>query len=196
VREGAGNSVLEPGDKFTQEPDALASFSNQSDALARLFVAVVSPSGAAESVDQPDSPAPALLPTVTLTGSTTVPAIPGPFRVSQGIFDFVPGAGSGAHSHSGPGIVIVMSGQMTKRTPDGDVKQAVGDVFTEIGGHAVDHRNLGPDVATVATSYLVGVGAPPAVPATLPGSPPLITVPAAPTPTPAPLPIDCTSPSD
>jgi quercetin dioxygenase-like cupin family protein len=137
-------------------------------------------------VDQPDVQAPSPQPTIEASDATTVAAMRSPFRLSQGIFDFVPGAGSGAHSHLGPGIVIALAGEMTQRNTEGDIKQEAGEVLTEVPGRPVDHRNFGPQVATVATSYLIPIGSPAAVPATLAGSPPLVTVPAAPTPTPVP----------
>ncbi len=175
---GAGDeTVYGLGDKFTVEPYVVGSMTNAGDDPARLFVTVLSSPGAPDELDQPDSPAPALLPNVVFAGRTTIAAVQGQLVLSQGIFDFVPGAGSGAHSHGGAGIVIVMSGEMTQRIPGGDVKQGVGDVFTEVPGRPVDHRNFGTETATVATSYLTPAGGPAAVPATLAGSPPLLTVP-------------------
>ena len=186
LNEGGDGTAYVKGQKFVMDPNTFGSLSNASDSPARVFITVLSDPGAVDEVDQPDSPVPGQLPTVMFTGRTTVAAPQGEFRLSQGIYDFVTGAGSGAHSHGGPGIVIVMAGEMTQRIPGQDVQQDVGDVFTEVSGRAVDHRNLGTQTATVAVSYLIPVGPPFVIPATLPGSPPLLAQPpATPSPTPA-----------
>lgn len=153
-------------------------------ARARLITTVLSEPGAPAEIAHPDAVRPTNMPRTAFSGSTTLNTVAARFTLNQLILDFRPGAGSGAHVHpAAQGLAIVIAGEQRNRLLNGEiVVQKTGDVFVDNPNRPVSHENNGSTMLTVLASYVGTTGAPPAVPASIPGVMPL---PAPPGPVPA-----------
>lgn len=87
-----------------------------------------------------------------------------PMEVVQIIFDFVPGAASTVHYHSGTSHNTVLAGEITVRYADGEQRVGVGQAWTDAPGVVHQAVNLGDTPATVVAVSVQPKGAPVTVP--------------------------------
>jgi quercetin dioxygenase-like cupin family protein len=78
----------------------------------------------------------------------------GPLEVYQLIIDFVPGAASAVHYHSGTSHNTVLAGEITIRYVDGERVVGVGEGWTDAPFVVHQAVNLGSVPATVAASFI------------------------------------------
>ena len=101
----------------------------------------------------------------------------GPFNEVEMIIDFAPGAWTTVHSHGGPGFVMVVTGQVTKRANGSEFTYRAGQTWHEEAGevHQVGNPTSNPARAIAVVLLPTGAaittdvaGAPkPAIPATV-----------------------------
>ena len=103
------------------------------------------------------------------------PAAPLELEIVQLTIDFVPGAASSVHYHSGFSHNTVLAGALTVRHADGEQRVGVGEGWSDLPGVVHQALNLGDEPATVVTSFIQPKGAPVTVPVESlqsPGPPP------------------------
>jgi quercetin dioxygenase-like cupin family protein len=83
----------------------------------------------------------------------------GPLEIVQLTIDFVPGAASNMHYHSGVAHTTVLAGAITVRTADGDQQVGVGESWTDAPGAVHQALNLGDTPAVVVASFVQPKGA-------------------------------------
>lgn len=127
------------------------------------------------------------------TGSTTAQKPPGPtveyqarwdgltppatFDEAAMIVDFAPGAWTSVHSHGGPGFVMVVTGEVTKRAHGTETIYKAGQTWNEVAGDVHQAGNATSIPARVIAVVLLPKGAAlttpvagspkPAIPATI-----------------------------
>jgi quercetin dioxygenase-like cupin family protein len=82
-----------------------------------------------------------------------------PLEVVQLTIDFVPGAASSIHYHSGVSHNTVLAGELTIRYADGERRVGVGEGWTDEPGVVHQAFNLGDKPATVVASFVQTKGA-------------------------------------
>jgi quercetin dioxygenase-like cupin family protein len=82
----------------------------------------------------------------------------GPLEVYQLIIDFVPGAASTIHYHSGTSHNTVLAGEITIRYVDGERLVGVGESWTDAPFVVHQAMNLGDTPAIVAASFVQPTG--------------------------------------
>jgi quercetin dioxygenase-like cupin family protein len=132
--------------------------------LSTLFVAVALVAacggGTANSPARSSAPpAPVAKYKNTLAGQTAT----APVDLIQSVLYFGPGAASSVHKHPTSFLATVLQGQMTLKTPSGDLHAAAGEVLREPLNQPVQAINLGSGEAMVAVAYPVPHGAKPTV---------------------------------
>jgi quercetin dioxygenase-like cupin family protein len=173
VRADSKDTVYRRGESFRQDVGKYYSIGNQGNAKARLIVTTLTSPGLSAVELHPEAARPTRLPITSFTGKATLTTIPARFTLNQAIFEFQPGAGSGAHIHpSGQGLQIVMNGQQRHRLLTGDIVQGPGDVLHDLPNRPISHENRGSEPMVDVVSY-VFYGTPAAVPASIPGVQPL-----------------------
>ncbi len=100
-------------------------------------------------------------PSNTTRHTTSADVIPqaGPLEVVQSIIDFVPGAASTVHYHSGTTHNTVLAGELTVRYATGEQRVGVGQAWTDAPGVVHQAVNLGSTPATVAAVFVQPKGA-------------------------------------
>src|SRR5215212_6043719 len=83
----------------------------------------------------------------------------GPQEVIQTIFDFVPGAVTTIHYHSGTTHNTVLAGELTVRYANREQRVGVGQAWTDAPGVVHQAANLGSTPATVAAVFVQPKGA-------------------------------------
>ena len=93
------------------------------------------------------------------TSSADVVPQAGPLEVVQSIIDFVPGAATPIHYHSGTAHTTVLAGAITLRHAGGDRHVGVGESWTDLPGVVHQALNLGDTPASVAVAFVQPKGA-------------------------------------
>jgi quercetin dioxygenase-like cupin family protein len=167
------------GQSFRQTAGAYYAVGNLGSGKARLIVTTLTSPGLVAATNHPQADRPAKLAVTAFTGKATLTTIPANFVLNQAIFEFRPGAGSGAHVHpSGQGLQIVMSGEQRHKVLGGEIVQKPGEVLHDLANRPISHENRGSEPMTDVVSY-VFYGMPAAIPASLPGVQPLPSAPSA-----------------
>jgi quercetin dioxygenase-like cupin family protein len=117
--------------------------------------------GAAVNVAvKPTPPAPVMKYKNTLPGQTAT----GPVDLIQSVLYFAPGAASAVHKHPTSFLATVLEGQITLKTPSGDLVSSAGDIIHEPLNQPVQAVNMGSALAMAVVAYPVPHGAKPTVP--------------------------------
>lgn len=122
-------------------------------------------------------------PSTVIRHTTRADLVPqaGPLEIVQLTIDFVPGAASNVHYHSGVAHTTVLAGTITVRTADSEQLVGVGESWTDAPGGVHQALNLGDTPAVVVASFVQPKGAMVTIPVASLESP-------GPTPSPAPVP--------
>jgi quercetin dioxygenase-like cupin family protein len=156
--EGGVESVFGPGQTFIEEPGVLMSVSNKGSVKARVFASFLLSPGVPQTINHPDSPAPAQLATVAYL-SHNLGTQPSEFTLTQAVVDFGPSAYQPRHHHGGPGLLMVIDGEVTFRTDAGEVRRKPGETFADIGDPH-DALNVGSGTSTTVVTFLIRKGEP------------------------------------
>ena len=87
----------------------------------------------------------------------TVPA--GGYQLVNQVLELAPGAKIANHTHGGPVVVTVISGQVTIKDAAGSHVLTAGQSATEQKGYVHAASNTGASPARLAVSYLIPNGA-------------------------------------
>jgi quercetin dioxygenase-like cupin family protein len=171
------STTFATGQSFREEKGTYFAVANTGSVKARAFATILLSPGQQLTVNNAERPLPGLLPTTVASSRTTVPLQPAEFDLQQRIIDFGPGAYAGPHRHPGPLLITQLSGEIVSKADGVEVKQTPGGTYVETAGVVAEHRNAGRETATVAVTFLLPRGAPPAVSAAAPAAAPPITPP-------------------
>ena len=83
----------------------------------------------------------------------------GDYVLVNQVLDIPPGVSIGKHTHGGPAVVTVISGELTVTDPNGTATLKAGQSATEPMGYAHSVVNKGTTTARVSVSYLIPKGA-------------------------------------
>ncbi len=156
-KEGARESVYGAGQSYVEEAGSFHTLTNRGSTRARIFITVLLSPGQAQVLAHPDSAAPAIAPTIAFLGRTVLGTQPAEFTLTQAVVDFAPGALQPRHHHGGPGLLIVMDGELLFRTDAGARTLKPGDTFLDVGA-AHDARNETAKAATTVVTFLIKKG--------------------------------------
>jgi quercetin dioxygenase-like cupin family protein len=128
--------------------------------LVSAVALVAACGGTADVAAKPSmSPAPVAKYRNTLPGQTAA----APIDLIQSILYFAPGAASTVHKHPTSFLATVLQGQITLKTPSGDMPTAAGEVLREPLNQPLQAVNMGSVDAMVVVAYPVPHGAKPTV---------------------------------
>jgi quercetin dioxygenase-like cupin family protein len=109
---------------------------------------------------------------VSAIGQTTAPApvnvslkaypitvAAGDYELTTQVLDLPPGSGVPRHTHGGPVVVTVLSGEVTVIDSTGEKVYKTGDSWTEKAGDVHSATNRGTGTARAVASYLIPKGA-------------------------------------
>jgi len=158
-REGDIESAFGPGQTFIEEAGAFHTVSNKGTVRARVFASFLLSPGQPQTINHPSSPAPALLPIVAYLGRTTLGTQPSEFTLTQAVVEFSPGAYQPRHRHGGPGLVMVIDGEIAFGTDSGELRRKPGETFEDVGAPH-DARNVAAGSSTTVVTFLIRRGEP------------------------------------
>jgi quercetin dioxygenase-like cupin family protein len=158
-REGNVESVYGPGQTFIEAARVSHSVTNKGSVPARVFASFLLSPGQPQTVNDSSSPIPALPATVAYLGRTSLGTQPSEFTLTQAVVDFSPGAFQPRHHHGGPGLVMVIDGEVAFRTDQGEVRRKPGETFADIAG-AHDALNVATGTSTTVVTFLIRKGEP------------------------------------
>ncbi|HLY24680.1 MAG TPA: cupin domain-containing protein [bacterium] len=103
----------------------------------------------------------AAMPGPTIVGTATYPISvqAGNYDLISQVVDLPPGGVIPKHTHGGPVVAQVVTGEVTVTDAMGQKVFKAGQMFTESGGYVHAAANKGPVTARVAVSYLIPKGA-------------------------------------
>ena len=170
---GSVETVFTAGQTFQEDVGTYFTVANRGNARAMAFATILLSPGQPVTINHGDRPIPGQQPRTIASSRTTVPTQPAELDLQQRIIDFSAGAYAGPHRHSGPLLITQLSGEVVSRAGDIEIRQQPGGTYVEAAGVEAEHRNVGRETATVAVTFLLPRGAPPAVPVvqTLPAAP-------------------------
>ncbi len=158
-QEGDVETVFGPGQTFIEQAGVFHTASNRGSVRARVFASFLLSPGQPQTTNHPGSPAPALLPAATYLSRTTLGTQPPEFTLTQAVVDFSPGAYQPPHRHGGPGLVMVIEGEIAFRNDAGEVRRKPGETFADVGA-AHDARNVASGSSTTVVTFLIRKGEP------------------------------------
>jgi quercetin dioxygenase-like cupin family protein len=161
IRDGAGEKVYGPGETYTEVEGALLTAFNKGNVRTRVFASFLLSPGALQTINRPDSPVPAIPAVPVYLSRSTFGTQPAEFEVRQVVNEFAPGAVQPLHTHGGPGIAMVIQGEVTFEAEGVNLKRTPGGFFVENDPHLAHlARNTGNGPATVVITFLIPKGAP------------------------------------
>jgi len=163
--------VFKAGESWAEMPGEYGVTGNEGPVLARVSSALLVPKGQNPATPKPGSRPPQVRPTSIY--SSTLPGItqPGEFELVHLTLDFAPGSVTPLHTHGGPGLVLVLEGEISNAV-EGKPKQTVktGQSWVEMPGEYAIVGNKGATKARVSFAVVLPNGAslttvrPPAIP--------------------------------
>ena len=157
-REGDFEAVFSRGQTFIEEAGKFHTVSNNGNVRARVFASFLISPGQPQTINHPSSPAPALLPTVAFLGRTKLGTQPSEFTLLQVVLDFGPGGYLPWHNHGGPGLIMVIEGELAFRTDSGELRRRPGETFRDVEPH--DMRNVVSGASASVATFLLERGQP------------------------------------
>jgi quercetin dioxygenase-like cupin family protein len=115
-------------------------------------------------------------PTVLYQVSVPNPTISDSFDEIVQIFEFAPGSWTAMHSHGGPGLVTVVSGEVTERIGPSEKVFKTGQSWTDGAGTAHQVGNTSGSRAVTVATLLISKGAAVTTPVTGIAAPSLLAV--------------------
>jgi quercetin dioxygenase-like cupin family protein len=167
---GGVETTFTAGQSFREEAGGYFAVANRGSAKARAFATILLTPGQPVTINHADHAVPGLLPVTVAFSRTTVVTQPADFDLQQRIIDFGPGAYAGPHRHPGPLLITQLSGEIVSKSGSVEVRQRAGGTYVESAGVTAEHHNPGSETATVAVTFLLPRGAPPAVPVQSPAT--------------------------
>src|SRR6266542_6122607 len=113
IREGASEKVYGPGETYTEVEGAVLTAFNKGNVRTRVLASFLLSPGAPQTINRPDSPVPAIPAVPTYLSRSTFGTQPAEFEVRQVVNEFAPGAVQPLHTHGGPGIAMVIEGEVS-----------------------------------------------------------------------------------
>jgi quercetin dioxygenase-like cupin family protein len=161
VREGASEKVYGPGETYTEVEGAVLTAFNKGNVRTRVLASFLLSPGALQTINRPDSPVPAIPAVPAYLSRSTFGTQPAEFEVRQVVNEFAPGAVQPLHTHSGPGIAMVIEGEVTFEVAGQNLRRLPGGFFVENDPHLAHlARNSGSGPATVVVTFLIPKGQP------------------------------------
>ncbi len=159
--EGKADQVAKVGEVFVDTPGVVHSATNEGSTPARASFMALLPKGA--TLTSPTGPAPPNAPPgPKVLYRSTMPGLTmaGEFDANNLILEFAPGASAGAHTHGGPGVVIVLDGEITFRTEGKpDQVATAGYMFVDTPGVVHSATNEGSAPAKASFIAVIPKGA-------------------------------------
>jgi quercetin dioxygenase-like cupin family protein len=151
-------TVYSVGQTFTEPEMKPHVVANESPSKARVLASILLSPGEQPTVDDPNAPMPASLPSTTFLSRTTVGTQPGEFELTHVVVDFGAGAFLPMHTHGGPGLVTVASGQIEFGKASGSQRLGPGGLFLDVSDpHTA--RNVASSASTAYVTFLIRKGA-------------------------------------
>lgn len=121
--------------------------------LIAILVATLMPAGYAFGQNLPPGPTP------VSQARLAIPSMTGEFELVNIILDFAPGAFAPIHTHGGPGLVTVLTGEMSN-TVEGKPEQIIktGENWAELPGEYALVGNKGTTNARVSFAVVLPKG--------------------------------------
>lgn len=159
VKMAAGTKDASAGQMLVEPVNVPLQAVNGGSSESTVVVAFVVPTGGKPTKAVTGQPSPSLLNKTLFSATLSTPAVSGSYSIVQQVLDFAPGTATPQHKHGGPGLVTVLSGEISF-SRDGLVRTfKAGDSFVEQPGETLQASNIGSAEAMVAATFLLPDGA-------------------------------------
>ena len=149
------------GENWAEMPGEYSVTGNEGTVPARVSSSLLVPKGQSPATPKPGSRPPQIRPTSIYSSTLSGITQPGEFDLVLLTLDFAPGSATPLHTHGGPGLVLVLEGEISNAV-EGKPEQIVktGQSWPEMPGEYAVVGNKGAAKARVVFAVVLPKGAP------------------------------------